>query len=167
MDQYKFYDPTPKKSRHWAGAKAIAKFMKPKKESSRERADSPRERIRSAPDIPLPEIPTSIDCPESMPPLPPPPLPPRQSRLSLGSMNGHSAEENHIQSPTLSPALNGRAPPAAKRFHFLRSKSQEKMRVPGTPPSRRSITRRLRFWSSSDNIVPCPPCEPFSHIGHF
>ncbi|KAK7153274.1 hypothetical protein R3I93_011240 [Phoxinus phoxinus] len=108
MDQYKFYDPTPKKSRHWAGAKAIAKFMKPKKESSRERADGPRERIRSAPDIPLPEIPTCIDCPESLPPLPPPPLPPRQSRLSLDSMNGHSAEENHIQSPILSPALNGR-----------------------------------------------------------
>ncbi|XP_073682701.1 protein Daple [Garra rufa] len=108
MDQYKFYDPTPKKSRHWAGAKAIAKFMKPKKESQRERTDAPRERIRSAPDIPLPEIPTCIDCPESTPPLPPPPLPPRQSRLSLDSMNNHSAEENHIQSPTLSPALNGR-----------------------------------------------------------
>ncbi|XP_050989975.1 protein Daple isoform X2 [Labeo rohita] len=158
MDQYKFYDPTPKKSRHWAGAKAIAKFMKPKKESQRERTDAPRERIRSAPDIPLPEIPTCIDCPESAPPIPPPPLPPRQSRLSLDSINSHSAEENHIQSPTLSPALNGRAPPAAKRFLFLRSKSQEKMRVQGTPPpSRRSITKRLRFWASSDSIVPCPP----------
>ncbi|XP_026141716.1 protein Daple isoform X1 [Carassius auratus] len=108
MDQYKFYDPTPKKSRHWAGAKAIAKFIKPKKDSQRERTDAPRERIRSAPDIPLPEIPTCLDCPESTPPLPPPPLPPRQSRLSLDSMNNHSAEENHIQSPTLSPALNGR-----------------------------------------------------------
>uniref|UniRef100_A0A673H749 Protein Daple-like n=1 Tax=Sinocyclocheilus rhinocerous TaxID=307959 RepID=A0A673H749_9TELE len=108
MDQYKFYDPTPKKSRHWAGAKAIAKFIKPKKDSQRERTDAPRERIRSAPDIPLPEIPTCMDCPESATPLPPPPLPPRQSRLSLDSMNNHSAEENHVQSPTLSPALNGR-----------------------------------------------------------
>uniref|UniRef100_A0A8C1GAB6 Coiled-coil domain containing 88C n=1 Tax=Cyprinus carpio TaxID=7962 RepID=A0A8C1GAB6_CYPCA len=106
MDQYKFYDPTPKKSRHWAGAKAIAKFIKPKKDSQRERTDAPRERILSAPDIPLPEIPTCIDCPESSTPLPPPPLPPRQSRLSLDSMNSHSAEENHIQSPILSPALN-------------------------------------------------------------
>ncbi|XP_016150208.1 protein Daple [Sinocyclocheilus grahami] len=108
MDQYKFYDPTPKKSRHWAGAKAIVKFIKPKKESQRERTDAPGERIRSAPDIPLPEIPTCIDCPESAPLLPPPPLPPRQSRLSMDSMNNHSGEENHIQSPTLSPALNGR-----------------------------------------------------------
>ncbi|XP_052475839.1 protein Daple isoform X1 [Carassius gibelio] len=103
MDQYKFYDPTPKKSRHWAGAKAIVKFIKPKKESQRERTDAPHERLRSAPDIPLPEIPTCIDCPESTPPLPP-----RQSRLSVDSMNNHSTEENHIQSPTLSPALNGR-----------------------------------------------------------
>ncbi|XP_052001582.1 protein Daple [Xyrauchen texanus] len=105
MDQYKFYDPTPKKSRQWVGAKAIAKLIKPKKENSRERVDGPRERIRSAPDIPLPEIPTAIDCPESAPTLPPPPLPPRQTRLNLDSMNN---EENHIQSPTLSPAQNGR-----------------------------------------------------------
>uniref|UniRef100_A0A8C2H6U1 Coiled-coil domain containing 88C n=1 Tax=Cyprinus carpio TaxID=7962 RepID=A0A8C2H6U1_CYPCA len=116
MDQYKFYDPTPKKSRHWAGAKAIVKFIKPKKESQRERTDAPHERIRSAPDIPLPEIPTYIDCPESTPLLPPPTLPPRQSRLSVDSMNNHSGEENYIQSPTLSPALNGRG---EKSFHDL------------------------------------------------
>uniref|UniRef100_A0A8C2GMS4 Coiled-coil domain containing 88C n=1 Tax=Cyprinus carpio TaxID=7962 RepID=A0A8C2GMS4_CYPCA len=125
MDQYKFYDPTPKKSRHWAGAKAIAKFIKPKKDSQRERTDAPRERILSAPDIPLPEIPTCIDCPESSTPLPPPPLPPRQSRLSLDSMNSHSAEENHIQSPILSPALNGRGEsccPRAELMHiFMKS----------------------------------------------
>uniref|UniRef100_A0A8C1FN07 Coiled-coil domain containing 88C n=1 Tax=Cyprinus carpio carpio TaxID=630221 RepID=A0A8C1FN07_CYPCA len=116
MDQYKFYDPTPKKSRHWAGAKAIVKFIKPKKESQRERTDAPHERIRSAPDIPLPEIPTYIDCPESTPLLPTPTLPPRQSRLSVDSMNNHSGEENYIQSPTLSPALNGRG---EKSFHDL------------------------------------------------
>ncbi|XP_051502727.1 protein Daple-like isoform X2 [Myxocyprinus asiaticus] len=108
MDQYKFYDPTPKKSRQWVGAKTIAKLIKPKKENSRERVDGPRERIRNAPDIPLPEIPTAIDCPESAPPTPPPPLPPRQTRLSLDSMDNHSTEENHILSPTLSPALNSR-----------------------------------------------------------
>ncbi|XP_057200703.1 protein Daple isoform X2 [Triplophysa rosa] len=105
MDQYKFYDPTPKKSRHWAGAKAIAKLIKPKKENSREKVDGPRERIRSAPDIPLPEIPT-CDFPESAPL--PPPLPPRQTRLSVESMNSHSTEENHARSPTLAPAHNGR-----------------------------------------------------------
>ncbi|TRY55298.1 hypothetical protein DNTS_013455 [Danionella cerebrum] len=159
MDQYKFYDPAPKKSRQWVGAKAIAKLIKPKKESSRERPETPRERIRSAPDIPLPEIPSCAEIATSNPP----PLPPRQSRLSQDPINSYPVEENHVQSPSLSPALNGRAPPAGKRFRFLRSKSQEKFRVQAPPASRASMSRRLRFWSSSDNIVPCPhypPCEP-------
>ncbi|XP_051006499.1 protein Daple [Acomys russatus] len=45
MDQYKFYDPAPKKKNHWIGARALVKLIKPKKEGSRERlkstADSP------------------------------------------------------------------------------------------------------------------------------
>ncbi|XP_070972633.1 protein Daple-like [Oncorhynchus clarkii lewisi] len=106
MDQYKFYDPTPKKKNHWAGAKALAKLIKPKN-----RQDSSRERVRSAPDIPLPEPPT-LDFPDIPPPLPPPPLPPRQSRLSLDSVGNHSQEENHHgqgHSPTLTPTHSSRA----------------------------------------------------------
>uniref|UniRef100_A0A4W5PAS7 Coiled-coil domain containing 88C n=1 Tax=Hucho hucho TaxID=62062 RepID=A0A4W5PAS7_9TELE len=102
MDQYKFYDPTPKKKNHWAGAKALAKLIKP-----RNRQDSSRERVRSAPDIPLPEPPT-LDFPDIPPP---PPLPPRQSRLSLDSVGNHSQEENHHgqgHSPTLTPTHSNR-----------------------------------------------------------
>ncbi|XP_029453658.1 protein Daple isoform X2 [Rhinatrema bivittatum] len=40
MDQYKFYDPAPKRRNHWVGAKALAKLIKPKKDSSRERPKS-------------------------------------------------------------------------------------------------------------------------------
>ncbi|XP_032088972.1 protein Daple isoform X2 [Thamnophis elegans] len=40
MDQYRFYDPTPKKKNHWIGAKALVKFMKAKKEPTRERMKS-------------------------------------------------------------------------------------------------------------------------------
>ncbi|XP_050654957.1 protein Daple isoform X1 [Macaca thibetana thibetana] len=40
MDQYKFYDPPPKKKNHWIGAKALVKLIKPKKEGSRERLKS-------------------------------------------------------------------------------------------------------------------------------
>ncbi|KAK5916285.1 hypothetical protein CgunFtcFv8_011285 [Champsocephalus gunnari] len=65
MDQYKFYDPTPKKRSQWSGAKALAKLIKPRKESSRERggdrdkeAGKDRERAKSAPDIPLPSPPS-------------------------------------------------------------------------------------------------------------
>uniref|UniRef100_G3U3N0 Coiled-coil domain containing 88C n=1 Tax=Loxodonta africana TaxID=9785 RepID=G3U3N0_LOXAF len=52
MDQYKFYDPAPKKKNHWIGAKALVKFIKPKKEGSRERlkstADSPPWQLESS-----------------------------------------------------------------------------------------------------------------------
>ncbi|XP_072284416.1 protein Daple [Pyxicephalus adspersus] len=40
MDQYKFYDPAPKKKSHWSGARALVKLIKPRKESSRERPKS-------------------------------------------------------------------------------------------------------------------------------
>ncbi|XP_026371230.2 protein Daple isoform X1 [Ursus arctos] len=43
MDQYKFYDPAPKKKNHWIGAKALVKLIKPKKEGSRERLKSTAE----------------------------------------------------------------------------------------------------------------------------
>ncbi|OWK08915.1 CCDC88C [Cervus elaphus hippelaphus] len=57
MDQYKFYDPAPKKKNHWIGAKALVKLIKPKKEGSRERlkstTDSPPRQLES-PDPTLP-----------------------------------------------------------------------------------------------------------------
>ncbi|XP_050809127.1 protein Daple isoform X2 [Gopherus flavomarginatus] len=37
MDQYKFYDPAPKKKNHWIGARALVKLIKPKKEAAKER----------------------------------------------------------------------------------------------------------------------------------
>ncbi|KAM9381267.1 protein Daple [Phaethornis superciliosus] len=37
MDQYKFYDPAPKKKNHWIGARALVKLIKPKKDTTRER----------------------------------------------------------------------------------------------------------------------------------
>lgn len=52
-------------------------------------------------------------------------------------------------SPYLCPVLSHSAPPAPKRFHFLRSKSQDKLLPsPSRPPL--SLARRLRFWSSTD-----------------
>ncbi|NWR07675.1 DAPLE protein, partial [Paradoxornis webbianus] len=37
MDQYKFYDPAPKKKNPWIGARALVKLIRPKKETPRER----------------------------------------------------------------------------------------------------------------------------------
>ncbi|XP_037687982.1 protein Daple isoform X2 [Choloepus didactylus] len=66
MDQYKFYDPAPKKKNHWIGAKALVKLIKPKKEGS-------RERLKSTPDSPAWQ-------PESSDPTSPSPSQPRRSQ---------------------------------------------------------------------------------------
>uniref|UniRef100_A0A667YDV1 Coiled-coil domain containing 88C n=1 Tax=Myripristis murdjan TaxID=586833 RepID=A0A667YDV1_9TELE len=98
MDQYKFYDPTPKKSQ-WAGAKALAKLIKPRKESSRERGcdrdkdggkERERERAKNALDIPLPSPPALL-----LPPDAPPPLPPRTGGDMPDSGHAHSNYNNH------------------------------------------------------------------------
>ncbi|KAG7243831.1 hypothetical protein INR49_006413 [Caranx melampygus] len=137
MDQYKFYDPTPKKRSQWSGAKALAKLIKPRKEGSREREkEGGKERERA------------------------------KSRMGSDSQDGghaHSNHNNHTSSLNLapqSPALTpiSRAPSAPKRFCFLRSKSQDKLlhsppaSSSSSPPSRLSFSfnRRLRFWSSTD-----------------
>ncbi|XP_061600288.1 protein Daple [Cololabis saira] len=155
MDQYKFYDPTPKKRSQWAGAKALVKLIKPRKESSRERgSDKDRERVKSAPDIPLP----------APPPLLPPETPPPFSQRT-DSQDSHTHSHHSNPSPTLGPQSPltpiTRDPPAPKRFRFLRSKSQDKL-LPAPSSSSTSsssssssrpslsLTRRLRFWSSSD-----------------
>ncbi|XP_038134757.1 LOW QUALITY PROTEIN: uncharacterized protein LOC119779244, partial [Cyprinodon tularosa] len=87
MDQYKFYDPTPKKRSQWSGAKALVKLIRPRKEQP------DRDRARSAPDIPLPATPPLL------PPETPPPAP-----LRTGS-NTHSNHGN--QSPVLTPVSRG------------------------------------------------------------
>ncbi|XP_017290328.1 protein Daple isoform X2 [Kryptolebias marmoratus] len=92
MDQYKFYDPTPKKRSQWSGAKALVKLIKPRKESSRERGGD-RERTRSAPDIPLPATPTLL------PPETPPPLP--------HGNHSNSSISPGPQSPRLTPISRG------------------------------------------------------------
>ncbi|XP_010214040.1 PREDICTED: protein Daple [Tinamus guttatus] len=52
MDQYKFYDPTPKKKNHWIGARALVKLIKPKKEATRERLKSSAESSAWHPESP-------------------------------------------------------------------------------------------------------------------
>lgn len=88
----------------WSGAKALAKLIKPRKESSRERGGDrdkeggkERERTKSAPDIPLPAPPA---------PIPPENLSPRAQRMGNDLQDGshaHSNHGNHTASPTLGP----------------------------------------------------------------
>ncbi|XP_067848176.1 protein Daple isoform X2 [Heptranchias perlo] len=99
MDQYKFYEPTPKRKNNWVAAKALVKLMKPKKEGAKERLKStPEGQVRQ------PE-------PLDVAPVPTPPLPSRAQRASLdnSSQGSNSLEENSL-SPTNKVASNGQRP---------------------------------------------------------
>ncbi|XP_055087184.1 LOW QUALITY PROTEIN: protein Daple [Periophthalmus magnuspinnatus] len=93
--QYKFYDPTPKKKSQWSGAKALAKLIKPRKDTSRERGDreregfKERERAKSAPDIPLPAPPPLL-LPDTPPPVP------QRTSSSNDSVQGNSVHGNSV-----------------------------------------------------------------------
>lgn len=99
MDQYKFYDPAPKKKSQWSGAKALAKLIKPRKESgSRERDAKEADRTKCAPDIPLPSPPPLL------PPETPPPVPQRTvSDAQDGGLGNHVG----AHSPALTPIIRG------------------------------------------------------------
>uniref|UniRef100_A0A665THI1 Protein Daple-like n=1 Tax=Echeneis naucrates TaxID=173247 RepID=A0A665THI1_ECHNA len=119
MDQYKFYDPTPKKRSQWSGAKALAKLIKPRKESSRERVGErdkdggkERERVKSAPDIPLPAPPPLL------PPETPPPLPQRTTSDSQDGGHAHCNLNNHTTSPSLGP-LSPAMTPVSRGIHTV------------------------------------------------
>ncbi|XP_063352876.1 protein Daple isoform X2 [Pelmatolapia mariae] len=106
MDQYKFYDPTPKKRSQWAGAKALVKLIKPRKESSRE-SGAERERTKSAPDIPLP----------ATPPLLPPETPPPPPQRTLSDSQGGGHNSPGPQSPSVTPISRGLADRGRGVYH--------------------------------------------------
>ncbi|XP_074852732.1 protein Daple isoform X2 [Carettochelys insculpta] len=151
MDQYKFYDPAPKKKNHWIGARALVKLMKPKKEATRERLksslESPSWHSESTETAASPSASQTFKH--------------QQESLDNTSLGSHSAEEkvNH----------NGASKKAAqrKKIAFLRSKSKDKEKSTKSPSNHQSPTNRLRFWSSSD--TPSSLNEPlsFSEMGDF
>ena len=135
----------------WAGAKALAKLIKPRKESSRERGgdrdkemDRERERAKSAPDIPLPPTPPLF------PPETPPPVPQRMGSDSQDGSHLYSNHNNHSpslgpQSPSLTPITRGKHAhsvtlnqPIRTRLQvlhsdfrsFLSCKGQKRIRIP-------------------------------------
>ncbi|XP_059229497.1 protein Daple isoform X5 [Mustela nigripes] len=146
MDQYKFYDPAPKKKNHWIGAKALVKLIKPKKEGS-------RERLKSTPESP----PWQVESPDPASPSPQAlRLQPENPEATPSGSNG-TEERDTLNGPV------GKAT-QRKKSPFLRSKSKDKDKSPTAHPT---LSKRLRFWSSSD--IPSSPNEPvpFSEIGDF
>lgn len=149
MDQYKFYDPTPKKKNHWIGARALVKLIKPKKEST-------RERLKPATESPpwCSESPETVNSPSASQKLKH-----QQESQDNTSQGSNSVEER--ENP------GGSATKAAQRrkIAFLRSKNKDKEKPPKSPSNHQSLSSRLRFWSSSD--IPPSPNEPlsFSELG--
>ncbi|XP_063146305.1 protein Daple isoform X1 [Candoia aspera] len=82
MDQYRFYDPAPKKKNHWIAARALVKFIKPKKEST-------RERLKSSADGSVPQL-ESMEATGSQSPSQ---LPKQQKSLENTSTESSSMED--------------------------------------------------------------------------
>ncbi|XP_062824480.1 protein Daple isoform X2 [Anolis carolinensis] len=143
MDQYKFYDPAPKKKNHWIGAKALVKLIKPKKETT-------RERLKSSAESP----PWHSDSTETAGSPPPTQLPKQQESLENTSVDSSSMEEREQNSGPLSKAAQ------RKKIAFLRSTSKPKEKSPKSPSNHPSLSNRLWFWSSSD--IPSSSNEPLS-----
>ncbi|KAH0620423.1 hypothetical protein JD844_020858 [Phrynosoma platyrhinos] len=87
MDQYKFYDPAPKKKNHWIGAKALVKLIKPKKEAT-------RERLKSSAESP----PWQSESTEAAVSPPPTQLPKQQESLENTSVESSSMEDKEPNS---------------------------------------------------------------------
>lgn len=146
MDQYKFYDPAPKKKNHWIGAKALVKLIKPKKEGSRERlksSDSPPWQLESS---------DSASPPASQT------LRPQTENSDNPPSGSNCTEERDTHNGPVGKASQ------RKKSPFLRSKSKDKDKSPLVHPA---FSKRLRFWSSSD--IPSSPNESvsLSDIGDF
>ncbi|XP_061842830.1 protein Daple isoform X2 [Nerophis lumbriciformis] len=169
MDQYKFYDPTPKKRSQWSGAKALAKFIKPRKENSRERGGErdkegtkDRERAKSAPDIPLPAPPPLL--PPETPPLPP------QRTGSDSQDNGHTHSSPRLgpQSPPLTPSSRGVADRGRGLYRSgedPHGPDQDNDRVFGHMGGRPGSADLSHHTSSSNSPVKCkdaPDCQRWS-----
>uniref|UniRef100_A0A8D0HBW7 Uncharacterized protein n=1 Tax=Sphenodon punctatus TaxID=8508 RepID=A0A8D0HBW7_SPHPU len=151
MDQYKFYDPAPKKKNHWIGDRALVKLIKPKKETTRERlkssAESPPWHSETAE---MAESPSASQI-----------LTLQQGNVDNTSLGSNSMEGTEIQSGSSGKAAQH------KKIAFLRSKSKDKEKSPKSPSNHLPLSNRLRFWSSSD--IPSSPNEPlsFSEMGDF
>ncbi|XP_043777681.1 protein Daple isoform X3 [Cervus elaphus] len=170
MDQYKFYDPAPKKKNHWIGAKALVKLIKPKKEGSRERlkstTDSPPRQLES-PDPTLPSAsqplrsqpenpestPSGSSCPEERDahngPLGKGPgdLKPKRGSPHRGSLDCKDASTDPALKPW--PMELGPRPCSTSAITTTPSSSSSISRHPG----------RTKGYNSEDSL-----CEPSSEL---
>ncbi|XP_039739964.1 protein Daple [Pteropus medius] len=166
MDQYKFYDPAPKKKNHWIGAKALVKLIKPKKEGSRERLKSTTESSPWPLESQDPASPSASQPLRSQPEAP---------ETTLSSSNGVDEQDAHngpvgkgpgdLKPRRGSPHGGGldhtdtSADPAAKPWPSeLGSRTCSSSAVTTTPSSCTPVSRhpgRSKSYNSDDSL-----CEP-------
>uniref|UniRef100_A0A803TD72 Coiled-coil domain containing 88C n=1 Tax=Anolis carolinensis TaxID=28377 RepID=A0A803TD72_ANOCA len=130
MDQYKFYDPAPKKKNHWIGAKALVKLIKPKKETT-------RERLKSSAESP----PWHSDSTETAGSPPPTQLPKQQENLENTSVDSSSMEEREQNSGPLS---KGRQ--CSTEYSRTYSASATYLAVSAPTPTSRLQNRPKGMW---------------------
>uniref|UniRef100_H3BI61 Coiled-coil domain containing 88C n=1 Tax=Latimeria chalumnae TaxID=7897 RepID=H3BI61_LATCH len=139
MDQYKFYDPAPKKKNHWVGAKALVKLMKPKKEGS-------RERLKSATEGQLQQSEPTEQAAASAPSSPLP-LQPQRESFEFSLQGSNSTEENHTGS-------SGKAPPQIMPRELSRStSSNENVDSPDNPRHQRMDLGAVAYSTSAIHLA--------------
>nr|XP_014341817.1 PREDICTED: protein Daple [Latimeria chalumnae] len=141
MDQYKFYDPAPKKKNHWVGAKALVKLMKPKKEGS-------RERLKSATEGQLQQSEPTEQAAASAPSSPLP-LQPQRESFEFSLQGSNSTEENHTGSSGKAITDLGHRPRELSRS----TSSNENVDSPDNPRHQRMDLGAVAYSTSAIHLA--------------
>ncbi|XP_053458637.1 protein Daple isoform X1 [Nycticebus coucang] len=166
MDQYKFYDPAPKKKNHWIGAKALVKLIKPKKEGSRERLKSTTDSPSWQPESSDPASPVASQPLRSQPENPDTPTPGSNCAEERDTHSGPAGKGPGDLKPKRGSSHGGSldrtdAPPdpAMKSWPLeLGSRTCSSLAPTTTPSSSTPLSRhpdRTKGCNSDDNL-----CEP-------
>ncbi|XP_068942101.1 protein Daple isoform X2 [Petaurus breviceps papuanus] len=180
MDQYKFYDPAPKKKNHWIGAKALVKLIKPKKEGSRERskltADSPPWQLEATSDPASPSASQQLRLQQETP-----------DNVAAAGSNGQDERDAHSGSGGKvtsdlkqkraslhggsSDHFEGSTDSVVRHWHTeLGSRAHSTSAIHLTPSSSTPIARHTglpKGYNSDDNLCePTPDLEIINHRQH-
>ncbi|XP_062974032.1 protein Daple [Elgaria multicarinata webbii] len=146
MDQYKFYDPAPKKKNHWIGARALVKLIKPKKEAAREQLKS------SAESPPWPS--ESTDTAGS----PSPSQLPKQQE----SLENTSVESNSMEGRELDNGSAGKVDSKLKRFSHYGGSSDHIENATDSAIKHCSMEPSSRMYSASATYLATSSSTPTS-----
>ncbi|XP_021562087.1 protein Daple [Carlito syrichta] len=175
MDQYKFYDPAPRKKNHWIGAKALVKLIKPKKEGSRERLKSATDGAPWQLESPDPASPLASQPPRPQPENPDTPLQGMDCTDQQGTPNGLAGKgPGNLRPKRGSPHRGGPECADALADHAMKSRPSElglrtcpSSAAAPAPTTSTPLARHLgrtKGYNSDDSL--CEPSLELEAIGH-